>query len=476
MFDGNRRNADDLTSVAGLRPDILDLRFTDVAGRWGHVCHWVGGATNFEAVPALSISSSSLTGWGDAARSELFLEPITETAFIDPFAEQRTAIVQCRLREGTAREISAKDSRSTLERACARLRRTGIADSCAFGTELEFYLFDEVRFRHSSNDSFYSIEESDSLESRRSVPRGGASGHRISYPAHRLSAGPSDWASGFRSSLLKQLAEVGVAPRQHQHEDGPSQHEISLCHADAVQMADRIQVAKYVVTKGAAACGQTATFMPKPLAYKAGSGLHINVSLWRDEAPVFAGDRAHALSETGRFFLAGILAHARALTALLCPSVNGFKRLDAISNPMVPVAWGVGNRTVPIRIPPATSPEEARIEVRFADATANPYLAFAAVLLAGLDGVERGLDPGMPCEGDIMRLKAPFDPRRVSPDSLCRTLDEAIVALDRDSDFLRTDDIFSASIIDAHIAELCRQVRVCRALPHPNEFLMSFGA
>jgi glutamine synthetase len=214
--------------------------------------------------------------------------------------------------------------------------------------------------------------------------------------------------------------------------------------------------------------------MPKPMAYRPGSGLHINISLRKGGAPVLAGEGRGGLSAVGSAFLAGILDHARALTALLNPTANSFKRLDALSNAMAPVCYGIGNRTAPVRLP-AAGHRLTRIEVRFGDAAANPYLAFAAVILAGLDGVERGLDPGEPYEGNCLRDGAWFDPRRRSPGSLCRSLEEAVVALDGDCEFLRKGGAFTSSLLSAHLEELCRQIRVGRSLPHPNEFLMSYS-
>ncbi len=476
MFDGSGKSSFEPACLADLKPKIVDFRFTDLPGRWGHVCHWIDGIADIASLSPVMLSSASIMGWNDAAQSEIALRPIEGTQFLDPFAEERTVVVNCHLVDPGTGRVSDKDSRATLERACLYLAGSGVADAFVVGAELEFYLFDDIRFRHSANETFVSITESDGLEAAETRSRRGGVGHRISYPAHHFATGPADWANAFRSSLLKRLADIGVPPLHHQHEDGPGQQEICLRHADAVTAADRVQATKYVVLNGADAVGQTATFMPKPMAYRPGSGMHMNVSLWKAGDPVLAGDEIAGFSSLGLSFLAGILAHSRALTAILNPSINSFKRLDAIVNPMARASYGIGNRTVPRRIPSVFGAHEKRIEVRFGDATANPYLAFAAILLAGLDGIERGMKPPAPHEGDLLRENAPYDPRRCTPDGLCRSLDEAIVALDADSNFLLKGGSFTSALLAAHIGELCRQVRVCRALPHPNEFLMSYGA
>ena len=221
--------------------------------------------------------------------------------------------------------------------------------------------------------------------------------------------------------------------------------------------------------------GKTATFMPKPMAYRPGSGLHLNVSLWREGIPLFAGEQPAGLSEIGARFLAGVLAHTRALNGLLNPSLNSYKRIDGLYNPMRAAFYGTANRTAPIRVPFAASPSEKRLEIRYADATANPYLALAAVLMAGLDGIERRLTPGAPYEADATRTMGSFDPRKRSPQSLCRSVEEAVVALDGDRTFLGAGNVFSDALVDAQLAELCRQARVNRGLPHPNEFSMFYG-
>ncbi|MDP1966856.1 MAG: glutamine synthetase beta-grasp domain-containing protein [Reyranella sp.] len=443
--------------------DVVDFRFTDLPGRWGHVVHWAEVLRDKCEPPLVSIASTSLMGWGAVQNSELALRPHLETAFVDPFASERSTVLTCGIVDPRSGRPDAKDPRATLERAVEYLKASGIADTMLVGVELEFHVFEGIRFRQSAGESSVAVDEGDPQS------------HRIAYAQHHYATAPSDWASSFRSGLLKTLRDVGVVPLHHQHEAGLGQHEISLRHGEAISAADAIQKAKYVVLNSVTRLGKTATFMPKPMAYRPGSGLHLNVSLWREGVPLFAGEQAAGLSEVGIWFLAGVLAHTRALNALLNPSTNGYKRIDGLFNPMLAAFYGTANRSAPIRVPFAGSPSEKRLEIRYADATANPYLALAAVLMAGLDGIERKLSPGVPYEADATRTMGSFDPRKRSPLSLCRTVEEAVVALDGDRTFLTRGEVFSEALVDAQLAELCRQARVSRGLPHPNEFPMFYG-
>jgi glutamine synthetase len=454
---------------------LVDFRFTDLPGRWNHVVHWAEALRPRNELPLVSIAASNLMGWGAAHKSELALRPLPETAFADPFSTDNSVIVTCGIVDPRTGQADAKDPRETMVRAVQYLRATGLADAFLAGVELEFHVFDSIRFGHSATESFVAIDDDDRLDSLHAQPEAAMRGHRIAYAQHHYAISPADRASSLRSNLLKTLRLAGITPLHHQHEAGPSQHEISLYRADAVAAADGIQRAKYVVLGSADRLGKTATFMPKPMAYKPGSGLHINVSLWRDGAPMFAGEETAGLSQLGASFLAGVLAHTRALNGLLNPSINSYRRLDGLYNPMVGAFYGTANRTAPVRVPHAGSPSEKRLEIRYADATANPYLALAAILMAGVDGIERKLSPGPPNEADALRTMGSFDPRKRSSESLCRSVEEAVVALDGDRNFLTKGDVFSAELVDAQLAELCRQARVGRGLPHPNEFAMVYG-
>jgi glutamine synthetase len=460
-------------AIDAARPDIIDLRFTDLLGRWLRTTLW---ARAFDARAAVAegvpIASSNVIGWGRMERSELRLrpDPLAEPV-LDPFAQRRSLMVHCHACDPREAIPSPLDARATLARALQALAAASDIDVVRVGVELEFFVFDDVRFRMSPTECFFSVREQDALENSFRESEDGNSGHRVGYPVFHLAPPPLDRDDDWRAELLAELERVGIAPLKHQHEAGPSQHEVSLQHLPMAQAGDAVQLAKYVVQNAARRAGRTATFMPKPLAYAPGSGMHLNLSLWRGDVPLFAGDAP----ETLRQFLGGVFAHARALTALTNPGTNSFKRLAQLHDETKPLAYGYDDRRLAVRLPIAAKAEAARVELRFPDACANPYLALAAIVMAGLDGLRRGLDAGPPI-GEASRRGEGFDVRRRAASSFARDLTEAVIALDTDRDFLRADSVFTDALIEAQILELNRQIRVNRALPHPNEYYMYFSA
>lgn len=462
----------DLAALARARGcELVALRFTDLLGRWLGVTSWVRGLA--PGTDTLSCASSNVAGWGSLAESDLPVTADASTALRDPFAARPTLVVVGEAQEPGGRGASPMDPRATLGRAVGRLRASGVADELRIGTELEFYLFDDVRFRVAPGECFFRVEERDSLENASREMRGGNPGHRVGYPSQHLVGAPLDADSGWRAELLALAERLGLDPLGHQHEAGPGQHEISLGHAPALRAADRIQLGKFLVLNAAAAGGRSATFMPKPLPYKPGSGMHLNLSLWRGGAPLFAAPGGEALM---RGFVGGVFAHMRALNAIANPGTNSFRRLSQLHAPGTPLSWGEANRAAAIRVPRVRAPEALRIELRFPDAAANPYLAIAAIAMAGLDGVLRGLDPGPPRGDDPRRAAgAGWDVRRRAANGFAFDLAEAIMALDADRGFLEEGGVFSGALVEALALELNRQLRVNRALPHPNEYYMYFS-
>ena len=449
---------------------LLDLRFTDLLGRW--LGTTLNAARLGPGARGAFVASSSVPGWMGLADSDLLLRADPTTRLRDPFAAPPTLIAIAHACDGATLAPSPIDARATLARAMARLREVGVADELRVGSELEFHLFDDVRFRMSPTECFFRVDERDALDDTGRERAGGNPGHRVAYPSRRLAGAPIDNAVSWRGELLALAESCGLEPLKHQHEAGPSQHELVLNHAPALVAADRIQVAKFLVLNAAARAGRSATFMPKPLAYTPGSGLHLNLSLWRGGRPIFAGADGDALA---RRFVAGVFAHARALNAVVNPGTNSFKRLAALHHPNVPLAWGVANRAAAIRIPRALDAASLRLEIRFPDASSNPYLALAALAMAGLDGIERGLDPGPAQEADPRRAVEGWDVRRRAQPGFALDLAEAIVALDADRDFLRAGGVFTDPLLDALIVELNRQLRVNRALPHPNDYYLYYS-
>ncbi len=458
----------DLAARAGC--DLVELRFTDLLGRWLSVSSWAKALPQGEA--PIFVASSNIAGWGRLEHSDLLLRPDLATAWRDPFASRPTLVVICACHDPTTRQVSALDTRATLARALGRLRDSGVADTLLIGPELEFYLFEDVRFHVSPTECFFRIDARDALENTRRDFAGGNRGHRMTYPVLHLAPQPIDAEVAWRAELLALAEQAGLEPLKHQHEAGPGQHEIVLRHASALRAADKIQIAKFLVLNAADRAGRTATFMPKPLAYQPGSGLHLNLSLQRDGAAVFAGAEGGRLA---RHFIAGIFAHAPALNAITNPGTNSFKRLSTLFSPNVALAYGAANRAAAIRVPSALSADALRLELRFPDAAANPYLAIAAVLMAGLDGMAKRLDPGPSIETDPRDAVENWDLRKRATPNFAFDLGEAILALDRDREFLTTSGVFSDALIETLVAELTRQLRVNRALPHPNEYYLYFS-
>lgn len=462
---------DDLAALAaGEGCVLLDLRFTDLLGRW--LGTTLSAARLAPAARGAFVASSSVPGWMGLADSDLLLCADPATRLRDPFAVPSTLIAIASACDAATLAPSPLDARATLARAEARLRDSGIADELRVGSELEFHLFDDVRFRMSPTECFFRVDERDALDNTGRARAEGNPGHRVAFASQHLAGAPIDDAVAWRGQLLLLAERCGLEPLKHLHEAGPSQHELVLRHAPALAAADRIQVAKFLVLNAAARAGRSATFMPKPLAYAPGSGLHLNLSLWRGGKPVFAGAEGEVLA---RRFVAGIFAHARALNAIANPGTNSFKRLAALYHPNVPLAWGVANRAAAIRVPRALDGTSLRLEMRFPDAASNPYLALAALLLAGLDGIARGLDPGPAAESDPRRGVEGWDVRQRPQPGFALDLAEAIVALDADRGFLRAGGVFSDGLLDALLAELNRQLRVNRALPHPNEYYLYYS-
>lgn len=467
-----RASSIDLAALAAAEAcEFIDLRFTDMLGRWLHVSLWARGLP--PGGDAIYVAASSIAGWGRLERSDMLVRPDPQTAFRDPFATRPTLIVIGELCDPTSGQSWPLDARDTARRALAALRASGIADDVQLGIELEFYLFDDVRFHMSPTECFFAVRERDSLENARRRRRTGNAGHRIAYPAHHLASAPLDQDEAWRLELVALADRVGLAPVKHQHEAGPGQQELGLHHASLLRAADKVQIAKWLVHNAARVAGRTATFMPKPLPYQPGSGLHLNLSLWREGRPLLAGSDGERLR---RHFIGGVFAHAPALSALTNPGTNSFRRLAALYAENPRLAYGPANRAVPVRLPGAASPDAQRLEFRFPDATANPYLAAAAIVMAGLDGLRRGIDAGPPLVDHPRAHDADRRPGLRAASGLASDLAEAIAALAGDREFLSADGVFDPLLIETLLAELHRQHRIGRSLPHPNEYYLYFSA
>ena len=441
----------------------LDLRFTDVAGRWLGVSLRAGQLRAADG--PVRVAAGTLPGWRRAGMGDLALVPVAGSAFLDPLAPVPTLAAIAEIHVPGEASVSGLDPRATLARALGALARRGVADEMRVGAELEFHLFEQVSYRLAATECGFSVTAWDAGTA------GVHAGHAVLDPARHLALSPIDAAASWRAALAAAAEDAGLEPLRHQHEAGHAQHELVLRHVPALVAADRIQRAKSLVLAMAARAGKTATFMPLPLAAGPGSGLHLNISFWRDGAPLLA---AAAGEDLARGFVGGVFAHAKALNALVNPSTNGFRRLARLYPPDARLVWGIANRGAAVRLPSAAAPGSARLELRFPDAAANPYLALAGLAMAGLDGIDRGLDPG-PLAGQDPRRGAGWDMRRRASPGFALNLAEAVAALDADRGFLLAEGVFDPALCEALAAELGDSVRREAMLPHPYEYQAYLG-
>jgi glutamine synthetase len=386
---------------------------------------------------------------------------------MDPFTAAPTLAIFCDVIEPSTGQGYGRDPRSTAKRAEAYLNYTGIADTAYFGPELEFFVFDDMRFKVAMNGCSYEVDsEEGPYNSNREYPQGNM-GHRPGVKGGYFPVAPVDSANDMRGEMLAVLDAVGVVPVLHHHEVAPSQHELGTEFSTMIATADNVQKYKYVVHNVAHAYGKTATFMPKPIKGDNGSGMHCHQSLWKDGKPLFAGNGYADLSETCLYYIGGIIKHAKALNAFTNASTNSYKRLIPGFEAPVLLAYSARNRSASIRIPHVASPKGKRIECRFPDSTANPYFAFAAMMMAGLDGIENKIHPGDAMDKNLYDL--PPEELKDVP-TVAGSLREALAALDADREFLKKGDVFTDDQIDAYITLKMDEVYALEHTPHPVEF------
>jgi len=451
---------------------FVDFRFTDPRGKWQHTTYIANkvDAATFE--DGVMFDGSSIAGWKSINESDMILMPDTSTAFMDPFTSQPTLVIFCDIIEPSSGQNYGRDPRSTAKRAEAYLKYTGIGDAAYFGPELEFFMFDSVRFDQQMFSSFLHIDsEENPNNSGREYPHGNL-GHRPGIKGGYFPVAPVDSAQDIRGEMLTTLAEVGLTPVLHHHEVAPSQHELGFDFSTLTYTADNVQKYKYVIHNVAHMYGKTATFMPKPVPGDNGSGMHVHQSIWKDGKPLFAGNGYADLSETCLYYIGGIIKHAKALNAITNASTNSYKRLVPGYEAPVLLAYSSRNRSASIRIPYVASPKAKRIETRFPDSSANPYLCFAALLMAGLDGIENKIHPGDAMDKNLYDL--PPEELKDIP-TVARSLREACEALDASRAFLKKGDVFSDDQIDALIALKMEEIEKWEMAPHPVEFKMYYS-
>jgi glutamine synthetase len=450
----------------------VDFRFTDPRGKWQHISQHVSTVDDDLLTEGIMFDGSSIEGWKDISESDMSLIPDLDTAVMDPFAAQPLLVLFCDVIEPSTGQPYSRDPRSTARRAEAYLKSGGFGDTAYFGPEAEFFVFDDVRFEATMNRCAYEIDSDEGPYTSAKEYEGGNWGHRPRVKGGYFPVPPVDAANDLRAEMVSTMVDMGLTMEKHHHEVAPSQHELGLKFDTLVRSADNMQVYKYVTHMVAHQYGKTATFMPKPVWEDNGSGMHTHQSIWKGNKNTFAGSLYADLSETCLFYIGGIIKHAKALNAFTNPLTNSYKRLVPGFEAPVLLAYSARNRSASCRIPHAAAPAGKRVEVRFPDPGANPYYAFAAMLMAGLDGIENRIHPGDAMDKNLYDL--PPEERYNVP-TVCGSLREALESLDADRDFLKKGDVFSDDQLDGYMELKWEEVVRFETFPHPVEFDMYYS-
>ena len=452
---------------------FVDFRFTDTQGKEQHVSVPANTIDEGELEDGKMFDGSSIAGWKGINASDMILMPDTESAVLDPFCEEVTMNVRCDIIEPHDMKGYNRDPRSIAKRAEAYLNSTGIGDTAYFGPENEFFVFDSVKWDVSMGHVSYTVGSEEAAWSSGEHFEGGNMGHRPGVKGGYFPVPPVDSLQDLRSAMCLTMDEMGCPTEVHHHEVGTAgQCEIGAVFNTMVRKADEVQIYKYVVHNVAHAYGKTATFMPKPLVGDNGNGMHVHQSIFKDGENLFSGDLYGGLSQNALYYIGGIIKHAKALNAFANASTNSYKRLVPGFEAPVMLAYSARNRSASIRIPHIPNPKGRRIEVRFGDNTANPYLCFASMLMAGLDGIKNKIDPGGPSDKDLYDLP-PEEEAKIP--QVAVSFDEALAALDADRAFLTEGGVFDDDMIDAFIALKGEEVQRLRMSTHPCEYDMYYS-
>ena len=447
---------------------FVDLRFTDTRGKEQHVTVPAATVEDDFFEDGKMFDGSSIAGWKGIQESDMILMPDTATAIVDPFAEDATVNITCDVIEPNTMQGYERDPRSLAKRAEAYLKSSGIADKAYFGPENEFFVFDDVRWGAEMKGAFYQIDSAEAGWNSERMYEDGNFGHRPGVKGGYFPVPPVDSLHDLRSAMCLTMEEMNLKTEVHHHEVATAgQCEIGVAFNSLVRKADEVQILKYVVMNVAQAYGKSATFMPKPVVGDNGNGMHVHQSLAKKGKNLFSGDAYGGLSEEALFYIGGIIKHARAINAFANASTNSYKRLVPGFEAPVKLAYSARNRSASIRIPFIPNPKARRIEVRFPDSTANPYFAFTAMLMAGLDGIQNKIHPGDPLDKDLYDL--PAEEAKGIPE-VCYSLDAALAALDEDREFLKAGGVFTDDVIDAYIDLKMGDVTRLRMTTHPVEF------
>ena len=450
----------------------VDFRFTDPKGKGHHITQYHTTVDDDLLTDGVMFDGSSIEGWKDISQSDMIMAPDVTTAMLDPFAAEPTMIVVCDILEPSTGQSYDRDPRGIARKAMAYVETSGVGDTVFMGPEAEFFMFDDVRFEVQGHTASYKLDSAEGPYISNREYEDGNPGHRPGPKGGYVPVQPVDPASDIRAEMVTIMAQMGIDVEKHHHEVAPSQHELGVKFNTLLAAADDLQTYKYVVQQVAHSYGKSATFMPKPIAGDNGSGMHVHQSIWKDGKPTFAGNGYADLSENCLFYIGGIIKHAKALNAFTNPSTNSYKRLVPGFEAPVLLAYSSRNRSASCRIPYVTNPKGKRVEVRFPDPSANPYLAFSAMLMAGLDGIRNKIHPGDPMDKNLYDL--PPEELQGVP-TVCGSLREALESLGDDMDFLMQGDVFTKDMIEGYMDLKWRDVHAFEQAPHPIEFQMYYS-
>lgn len=455
---------------------IVDFKFVDLPGTWQHFSMPVGEVSVDTFEEGLGFDGSSIRGFQAIHESDMILVPDPKTAVIDPVAATPTLSLICNVADPLTRQPYTRDARHIAQKAEEYLKKSGVADTAYFGPEAEFFIFDNIRFDQNQHSSYYFIDSEEGIwnSGRESADKPNL-GHRPRWKEGYFPVPPTDTLQDFRSDVVLKLMEVGIPAEVHHHEVGTAgQCEIDMRFDRMIDMADNLLMYKYVIKNMARAYGKTATFMPKPLFGDNGSGMHVHQSLWKESTNIFFGEEGYAmLSETARYYIGGLLKHSPALLAFCAPTTNSYRRLVPGFEAPVNLVYSRRNRSAAIRIPMySSSPKSKRVEYRCPDPSCNPYLAFSAMLMAGLDGIQNKIDPGEPADYDLYDLE-PEEAAHIN--QVPGSLSETLAALEADYEFLLAGDVFTEDVIETWLYyKRTREVDNVRIRPHPYEFYLYY--
>jgi glutamine synthetase len=465
--------ADVMKKIKQEKIKFVDLRFTDTKGKEQHVSVPTFAFNKSKFTEGHAFDGSSIAGWKGINASDMLLYPDPNTANIDPFMEEKTLILTCNVVDPTDGKGYDRDPRTIANRAEKYLKKTGIGDTICFGPEPEFFVFDSITWSNGMSGSSVNVSSEEAEWDSHNEHDGGNVGHRPRVKGGYFPVPPVDSLQDLRSEMCLTLEEMGVPVEVHHHEVGGSgQNEIGTKFSTLTQRADWTQILKYVVMNTAHRFGKTATFMPKPIFNDNGSGMHVHQSIWKGGKNIFAGKKYANLSDTALYYIGGIIKHSKALNAITNPSTNSYKRLVPGFEAPVMLTYSAKNRSAAIRIPYVASDKARRIEVRFPDPMANPYLAFSAMMMAGLDGIQNKIHPGEAETRDLYDLTAKEEAKIPQ---VATSLEEALAALDKDRKFLTQSGVFSDDYIDSYIELKMEDVTRMRMTPHPIEFDMYYS-